>query len=267
MEPRILTPARSNALCTLASVKDRLGLTGSSQDARLTSLIAVVSAAIATFFGRPLVRQRYEAHVTGSGRLRQLLPVWPVDRDSVTVEIDETAETEFLLESPPTGVLYLERGWRSGQFLPGQTGEPNVLLRWIGGYVSPDLVVTWTADLAVTLGQFVRATAANGSPLLYEVTTAGSLGGTEPTWPDETAETVTNGSAVLTARDAHEVPLDIQEAALLTTLAWRSAAGAVPANVTLERIGSQEIQYAQPGAAGDAFAFPRAAIALLRGHL
>lgn len=56
----------------------------------------------------------------------------------------------------------------------------------------------WTASTAYTLGSYRRPTTVNN--LYYEVTTAGTSAGTQPTWPTTLGTTVTDGTVVWTCR-------------------------------------------------------------------
>lgn len=53
---------------------------------------------------------------------------------------------------------------------------------------------TWVASTAYTVGQAVNPAVANG--FIYVVTTAGTSGGTAPTWPTTAGTSVTDGSVV-----------------------------------------------------------------------
>lgn len=54
----------------------------------------------------------------------------------------------------------------------------------------------WTATTAYSLGAYVRPTVANNH--VYKCTTAGTSGGSQPTWPTTAGGTVTDGTAVWT---------------------------------------------------------------------
>ena len=60
----------------------------------------------------------------------------------------------------------------------------------------------WVASTAYALGAIVRPTAAptDASVFYYECTTAGTSGTTEPAWPTTDGTTVTDNTAVWTAR-------------------------------------------------------------------
>jgi prepilin-type N-terminal cleavage/methylation domain-containing protein len=51
------------------------------------------------------------------------------------------------------------------------------------GYTPPVVTSMWSATTAYAAGQYVRPTNTAASPYLFKVTTAGSSGATEPTWP------------------------------------------------------------------------------------
>ena len=59
-------------------------------------------------------------------------------------------------------------------------------------------VSAWAASTAYSLGAKVRPTTANGN--VYECTTAGTSGTTEPTWPTAEGGTVTDNTVVWTCR-------------------------------------------------------------------
>lgn len=56
----------------------------------------------------------------------------------------------------------------------------------------------WRTATSVAAGVYIRPTTANGK--LYECTTAGTTGSTEPTWPTTIGNTVADGTAVWTCR-------------------------------------------------------------------
>ena len=55
----VVTPAASQALVDLTTLKSDLSITGSGSDARLTRIIAATAARMAAYVGRPLVEQEY----------------------------------------------------------------------------------------------------------------------------------------------------------------------------------------------------------------
>lgn len=266
MSLRVLAPAGHTNLCTMQQVKDRLGLTGSGEDAKISALILTASRRIASYLGRELARARYEQTESGTRRLRLLLSVRPVDRDSVTVENDDIADTDFSVEDAAQGILYREGGWWTTQPTPIEPAEAAIAVTYKAGYVLPDDLSTWSAAATVAAGDWIQAPASDPQPYLFEVTTGGVTGASAPTWPTTAGATVTDGTAVLTARDAVALPADLIDAACLLVGAMRSGADAVAPNVASERLGAQEITYFDPSSARGS-GLPRAVEALLEPWL
>ena len=69
--------------------------------------------------------------------------------------------------------------------------EDSVSFQWI----PPDLT-KWAASTAFALGAIVQPLTAQNNGLIYEVTTAGTSGSSEPTWPS--SGTVTDGGVTWT---------------------------------------------------------------------
>jgi len=220
MSRKILSAASTTKLIALATVKDRLGITSSSQDTRLGELISEASSAIEDYIGRPLVRQRYLETVSGNARGRIMLSCCPLDRDSVTLTIDDVADTDFAVENWESGFLWRDggadwpRGERSGVI--SERPEENLDVTYKGGYILPDMISAFAASVPILAGAWVRPTTPVGD-LLMEVTTGGTPTGSEPTWPTSAGTTVTSGGGgvVFTARHAYELPKFVLTAAWL----------------------------------------------------
>jgi hypothetical protein len=220
MALRVLTASSTAALIALATVKDRLGITDTAQDTQLNQLIAEASSAIVAYLGRDLARQRYEQSTRGDHRRRLLLERFPVDRDSITLTVDGTAATDFAIYDASVGMLSRAIGWPCPS--SADDDENNVVATYKAGYVLPDQISTWTAAATATLGKWLRPTSPALSPLLFEITTGGTLhAATEATWPTTAGQTVTNGTAVMTARDAQELPQVLVNCAWLTVQEFR----------------------------------------------
>lgn len=201
-------------LVELATVKARLGVTGSAEDALLSGLIEDASSKIVSYLGGfDLARQTYTETARGYDRTRLPLSRWPVDSDSVSVTVGGDTETEFTVESPDVGVLWLEDGWEDDD-------EELIAVSYKAGYLIPQTttakgnLTTWASATAYVAGAWVRPSTPSLSPYYMECTTAGTSGGTEPTWPDA-GSAVTDNSAVWTARKAWELPKAIRNAAWL----------------------------------------------------
>ncbi len=61
----------------------------------------------------------------------------------------------------------------------------------------------WAASTAYSLGAAARPTTRNG--FVYEVTTAGTSGSTQPTWPTTAGATVTDGTVTWTCRNNYNL--------------------------------------------------------------
>lgn len=241
MTLRVTTSAPSQALVSLTVVKDRLGITVSTYDAHLSALIDEASSAIAEYLGRPLSRQSYVETISGNERQRIAVSCWPVDRDSVTLTIDGTADTDFSVYDSKTGMLYREGAWPigAGSDRWAETPEENIAVTYKAGWVLPDRIAA-LANASYVVGQWVRPAVAVGD-LLMECTTAGATStATEPTWPTSGGGTVTIGTAVFTARHASEVPAALASAAWQTV---RNLNTQVPAGVNRIVSDGQEIGF------------------------
>lgn len=241
MALRVLTAASTSALITLAAVKDRLGITDSSQDAALTQLIAEASSAIVAFLGYDLARQRYEERRPGNGSALLQLARFPIDRASVSLEIDDVAQTDFSVDDEMLGHLFRPCGWTGPCSAEDRN---NVVIAYKAGYVLPGQITTWTAGATVALGSWLRPTSPALSPLLFEVTTAGILHSAEPTWPTTVDATVVNGTATLTARDAIELPAVIQQCAWLTVYDFQQRVSRAPGLSSLSADGFEQSFFA-----------------------
>lgn len=214
MSVKVLTASSVSELISLADAKRRLGISASTWDSLLSALIDDASSTIASALGRPLGRQRYLETLSGNDRTRILLSRFPVDRDSVTLEIDDTAQTDFTVEDPAVGMLYREGLWPIGASEPNERPEESVEVTYKAGYVLPDQIAAWANSAAVSALTWVRPTTPVGD-LLMECTTAGTTDSSEPTWPTTAGTTVTSGTAVYTARHAEELPKAISSVAWL----------------------------------------------------
>lgn len=130
------TPATSRSLITIAAAKTELGLSGSSEDAWLTSAVAQVSAAIGTFCGRPegfgreTVTETWRASFVG-----EMADSLVLSRDlaqsitSVTEDGTGLANTDFILDGP------LLRRLRSDA--PARWRSTKIVVVYAAGYTLP----------------------------------------------------------------------------------------------------------------------------------
>jgi len=213
---RVLTRSAYGSLVTLAVAKSHLGVSGVTEDAAIAALLERVRGLFEGELGRPLLRQRYLEALPVTSRHRVALSAFPVDAYQVTAEAyGETLEPDAI--DPAAGILYRSAGWSGGAAEP-QEAAPELEVTYTAGWLPPDAVQTWATGLTLAAGAWLRPTSPALSPWLFEVTTAGATGdGAEPTWPTTAGETVTAGTAVLTARDAVEVPRGVEAVAVYVT--------------------------------------------------
>jgi hypothetical protein len=214
----VLQRSSTANLIALATVRLRLlgDATDATQDAILAELIASASDAMQQY-ARPMGRQQYRWTTGGHERQRLILPRCPIDADSVTAEeLDEpedaagsgTVIEDIVVADAAAGILFLQDGWPGWLAGYAQAPEPLLVVTFRGGYILPDQISTWATSQTWVAGAWVRPTSPALSRWLFEVTTGGADGGTEPTWStaDETGDTISDGAATLTARDAVELP-------------------------------------------------------------
>jgi hypothetical protein len=214
---RVLTRSAYGSLVTLAVAKSHLGVSGVTEDAAIAALLERVRGLFEGELGRPLLRQRYLEALPVTSRHRVALSAYPIDAHQVTAEAyGDTLEADAI--DPAAGILYRNAGWSGGTAGP-EEAEPELEVTYHGGWLPPDAVRTWATGLTLAAGAWLRPTSPALSPWLFEVTTAGATGAgpAEPTWPTTAGATVTAGTAVLTARDAVEVPPGVQAVALYVT--------------------------------------------------
>jgi hypothetical protein len=113
----------------------------------------------------------------------------PVGRWKVSAHRADTGE--FVNSVSVTGASYT---------LPVNSYDPHTLTLEPFDY-------PWTANKAVSLGDYVVPTDADATPHVFEVTTAGDLGATEPSY--NLAGTTSSGTAVLTYVGSLVTPLSL----------------------------------------------------------
>ena len=255
-------PADRN-VATLAAVAGELGVTvgaDATVDAKITRLIKVASSTFENELGRPPWRATYSEQLPGDGGVYLPLARWPIE-SIASISLDGVAITasEYSIAYPERSKVYREDGWQhtmpTHAGLSG-AGAKNLIYTaaYTAGWVMPGKIGDWTADTAYTAGTFVRPVSDLTITVLFECTTAGTTGSTEPTWDETAGNTTVDNSATWTARNAVEMPEVLQEAALAFVAdMYREGVSGPPAGVKRERLGPQEIEYSD-GPAGGAMA-------------
>lgn len=252
----------------------------SSADPKIERLLFVASAlfAGAAGLGRPFLRQTFLERCNGDGGPLLLLSRWPVESvTSVTAGASDPqtiTSTEYSVALEGRNALYRIAGWsgpsekvRSRVVSGGDLYlySATYVAGWIPRGEGAGYVSKWQASTTYVAGSFVKPNAAsNGAiTLLYECTTDGAGGATEPTWPTSAGSTVTDGTVTWTAREAQELPRDIQEAAIVAVGAWYRGGLELPVGIQSERIGAHQVDYDYEAARSGLPALPPAARALV----
>lgn len=128
----VLEPADSYDLISLDELKTLLGVTGTTEDARLGLIISSFSGQVADatnrIFGYEKVKEDFY-NLDGSKHL--LLSRWPVnlvDIESFTYNGTDMLPLDTWTLEPETGIIYMPAGWWSG----------DVSITYSGGYHLPD---------------------------------------------------------------------------------------------------------------------------------
>lgn len=122
----------------------------------------------------------------GSGRTVKLQPTFAPPPASASAQIVEAYNRAFIAYSDlvtpiaPMNVLSL--------------GKTDASPKYLDSYGQKPLGAAWQANTAYLAGEYVQPTQTGGNGHLYRCTSAGTTGGTEPTWPLLEGGTVTDGS-------------------------------------------------------------------------
>lgn len=232
----ILTRASATDLVPLATVKTRLGITGSTEDDQINGWLDDITSDFGrlTKRGELALQQYRETQRLGRATERLVLSRAPVEKGSITVTVDGTAETDFELQDHGAGILWLDDGW---------TVDVDIAITYRAGWIVPDMIAAWGATTGFGGADekaWVRPTDPTDTPFLMEATTAGTSGGSEPTWPTTIGGTVTDGTVVWTARAVEELPKGIRGLAIAAVQELREGA---PRMVASDRTGPTAISY------------------------
>ena len=130
-------------LCTLASLKTYLGITGDTQNDFLTMLIKQNSAMIENYLGYPLQRkENSEVHNVNNDQLL-ILDCQPIQSVSeVKIGGQEIDDYRIIPKYSKTGMLYRGLGWCGEYYTRGMTydivsGVYEIEVEYISGYYLP----------------------------------------------------------------------------------------------------------------------------------
>lgn len=131
-------------LCTLASLKTYLGITGDTQNSFLEMLIKQNSAMIENYLGYPLQRkENSEVHNVNNDQLL-ILDCQPIQSVSkVEIGDQEIDDYRIIPKYSKTGMLYRGLGWCGQYYTRGMTydivsGVYEIEVSYISGYYLPN---------------------------------------------------------------------------------------------------------------------------------
>lgn len=242
----VTAAANSRMLCTLANVKTQLGITGSGEDTRLTTLIMVASEQVASILEREPWLQTYLERLPGDGGTMLYLSRWPLQGDPASVTIGTGASPTTVTASTYSVAgrkrrrLYRATGWYQTQrdsagLIP--VADDRALdynVTYTAGWVMPDEITEWSAAASVAANSWFASTDAD-EPFIFQADATGGTthASTEPTWPTVAEGTVTDNDITWTAHD-QRLPRPLEEIAMAVTVNLYSRAWEVPAHIKKE---------------------------------
>ena len=156
----VTVPAEDFDLTTLAMVKERLKITDTSEDARLSRMITGTSKALVRKLNREFARETVSETVKGYGTTQLMLTRSPII--SVTSVLhDVTPVIDYTIEDADSSILYRRAGWQWTTvnafmgigFNPVPNSEESLFtVVYEAGYVLPN----WTPPPAVDLPEDVE---------------------------------------------------------------------------------------------------------------
>lgn len=121
----------------------------------------------------------------------------------------------------------------------------------LGAKAAAALGTVWTSGATYTQGQIILPTDTTATPYIFEVTTAGTSGTTEPTWgttPGATTPGAGGGTAVYTNRGALKTTHTLTPAADQPWMTvWRSLAGSIHEKFTDCKITQMQFEWEAGG--------------------
>jgi hypothetical protein len=128
----VVTANTNKKLVTLSQFKDMLGITGSTNDALINSIISRVSAFVETYCNRKFSKQTIKETLPMEGSRNIVLSRFPVisitaiKYDGTTVPV-----ADYALNVPDAGLVFAKNGWNH------TSGEYSYEVEYEYGYVLP----------------------------------------------------------------------------------------------------------------------------------
>lgn len=141
----------SDALTTLDTVKDELGISVSTYDDTLKRLINAVSRRIRSYCERVFYfEEDVEESVAGFGDTKLVVSRRPiVEISSITYDGETVSSDDYSIHSDEAGIIYRETGWAwTARLLKNVTADPKpgteqklFVVTYDAGWVTPQQVV------------------------------------------------------------------------------------------------------------------------------
>jgi hypothetical protein len=139
----IITPAPSYGLTEVSTIKTALGITDSSQDARLYGIIRAVSDLVCSYCGRAFALEEVKESVGGVGLPDLLLSRTPIT-EITSVNFDDGEFNDWVILDREAGIVQATSGWASTEYdWTTISYGPAPYMRYLweftykGGYVLP----------------------------------------------------------------------------------------------------------------------------------
>lgn len=238
----------ANSLTTWAKLKDELGLTDDTLQARGEGYIAEVSEELERLCNRVFRRAAGHVEAVAPGDFRLAVSRPPIiSVASITENGTAVDATDYEVQDAEAGLILREDGWtredlgyEGGQLLQKATVE----VTYAGGYVLPG--TAWSTNTFVLSGAFVRPTSASNQNV-FQAGGDGTTGGPEPTWPGTVGATVVDGGVTWTNVGPRTLPRGLERIAINGAVQlWRGRGR--PRGIRQESVGAASRTYANDAA-------------------
>ncbi len=228
LDVRITAPATDRRILVPRDIVHQTGLVFNHAE-RLSDRVSGLIESSEELLGRPPWRQSYEE--ISDGIDTEVLPFsrWPIEGDPAIADVHENP-VEFGNEplARVTGRnrwgVYRRRGWSRPGRRNGLTGNkrwaPSFLewkLIYTAGFLMPGQVFSWSAGTAVSPGGSSSLGTPPGwalptdlsNPLAFFADGDGITGATEPLWPINVGDTISDNGILWTATEASVLTRDL----------------------------------------------------------
>lgn len=156
----------SNALTTVATLADELGVDATANNDRLVRVIGAASTAIEQFVQRKFASATYTQRLPYSGTLRLVVPSTPIA--SVTSIVDDGTTVDpatYRIEDADAGIIVSDTIWYLRDLVVGiawnmlrGSGEEKLVVTYVGGFTLPKDTGSPTLPTDIEMACLVTAT-------------------------------------------------------------------------------------------------------------